>query len=72
MSAPITGELTIAGVTNTVTISAEATVAEAGLALVVGSADLVWADYGVDTPSSTAGEVADNGILEFQLIVRLG
>lgn len=72
VSAPITGELTIAGVTNTVTISAEATVAEAGLALVVGSADLVWADYGVETPTSSAGTVADDGILEFQLIVRLG
>ncbi|MEM8705755.1 MAG: YceI family protein [Actinomycetota bacterium] len=72
VSAPITGELTIAGVTNTVTISAEATVAEAGLALIVGSAELVWADYGVETPNSTAGTVADDGILEFQLIVRLG
>lgn len=72
VTAPITGELTIAGVTNTVTISAEATVAEPGLALIVGAADLVWADYGVDTPTSSAGTVADEGILEFQLIVRLG
>lgn len=72
VAAPIAGELTIAGVTNTVTISAEATVAEPGLALIVGAADLVWADYGVETPTSSAGTVADDGILEFQLIVRLG
>ena len=68
----ITGDLTVAGATNSVTVAVEATVAEAGLALIVGSADLVWADYDVETPSSTAGEVADEGTLEFQLIVRLG
>lgn len=72
VSAAITGELTIAGVTNTATIAAEATVAEAGLALIVGTADLTWADYGVATPNSTAGTVQESGILEVQLIVRLG
>lgn len=71
VGAGIDGELTIAGTTNPVTIAAEATVVEPGLALIVGTADLVWADYGVETPSSTAGTVADEGILEFQLIVRL-
>lgn len=72
VAADIAGDLTIAGVTNPVTVAAEATIAEAGLALVVGSTDLTWADFGIDTPSSTAGEVADDGVLEFQLIVRLG
>ncbi|MEM9464421.1 MAG: YceI family protein [Actinomycetota bacterium] len=72
VAAEISGDLTIAGVTNTVTVAAEATVAEAGIALIVGSTDLTWADFGIDTPSSSAGEVADDGVLEFQLIVRLG
>ena len=67
-----TGELTIAGVANAVTIPIEATVPEAGIGLIVGSAPLVWADYGVETPTSSAGTVADDGILEFQLVVRLG
>lgn len=70
VSAVLTGELTIAGVSNAVSVVAEATVAEAGLALIVGTADLVWADFGVETPNSNAGTVADEGVLEFQLIVR--
>ncbi|MEM9521969.1 MAG: YceI family protein [Actinomycetota bacterium] len=72
VAADIVGDLTIAGVTNTETISAEATIAEDGIALIIGTADLVWADYDVDTPNSSAGTVAESGILEFQLIVRLG
>lgn len=72
VSVEVTGDLTIAGVTNPLTIPIEATMPEAGLGLVVGSAPLVWADHGVETPTSSAGTVADDGILEFQLIVRLG
>ena len=72
VSTEVTGDLTIAGVTNPITIAIEATVPEPGLGLVIGSAPLVWADHGVETPTSSAGTVADDGILEFQLIVRLG
>ncbi|MEO0493844.1 MAG: YceI family protein [Actinomycetota bacterium] len=72
VSAGIIGELTIAGTTNTETIRAEATVVGDGVALIVGTADLTWADYGVDTPNSTAGTVQESGILEVQLVVRLG
>ena len=68
----VIGDLTIAGVTNTITIPIEATVAETGLGVVVGSTSLVWSDYGVETPTSSAGTVADDGILEFQLVVRRG
>ena len=72
VAASIVGDLTIAGVTNPVTVAAEATVAEPGLALIIGTADLTWADFGVETPSSSVGDVADEGILEFQLVVRFG
>lgn len=68
----VTGALTIAGATNQVTIPIEATIVEDGLGLIVGSADLVWADYGVETPQSSVADVADEGILEFQLIVQIG
>ncbi len=66
----VEGQLTIAGVTNSVAVPIEATVVEDGFGLVVGSTELVWADYGVETPSSSVADVADDGILEFQLIVR--
>lgn len=66
----VTGALTIAGATNQVTIPIEATIVDGGLGLIVGSIDLVWADYGVETPTSSVADVADDGILEFQLIVR--
>ena len=70
VSVIVVGEMTIAGETNTVEVAIEATVPEAGVGLVVGSTELVWADFGVETPTSMAGTVADNGIVEFQLVVR--
>ena len=72
VSIAVTGDLTIAGVTNTETIAIDATTASEGVGLIVGSTDLVWADYGITAPDSLSGTVADDGILEFQLIVRLG
>jgi polyisoprenoid-binding protein YceI len=66
----VTGALTIAGATNQVTIPIEATIVDGGLGLIVGSIELVWADYGVETPTSSVADVADDGILEFQLIVQ--
>ena len=70
VSVTVAGEMTIAGETNTVEVAIEATVPEDGVGLVVGSTELVWADFGVETPTSMAGTVADNGIVEFQLVVR--
>lgn len=66
----VSGDLTVAGVTNSVTVPIEATIVEPGIGLIVGSAELVWADYGVETPQSSVADVADQGVLEFQLIVR--
>ena len=71
VTADVDGDLTVNGVTQPVTITIEATIAEEGIALVIGSAPLVWADFDVDTPDTPLAEVADNGILEFQLVVRL-
>lgn len=65
-----TGSLTIAGVTNEVTIPIDATITDDGVGIIIGSAELVWADYGVATPESSIADVADEGTLEFQLIVR--
>lgn len=66
----VDGQMTIAGTTNDVSVAIEATVPEPGVGLVVGSAEVTWADFGVETPSSIAGTVADEGIIEFQLVVR--
>ncbi|MEM7095554.1 MAG: YceI family protein [Actinomycetota bacterium] len=72
VAATVTGDLTIAGVTNSEEISIDATIPSDGVGLIIGSAELVWADYGIDAPDSLSGTVADEGILEFQLVVRLG
>ncbi len=66
----VPGELTIAGVSRAATIPIEATIVDGGLGLIVGSVDLVWANHGVETPESRIATVADEGVLEFQLVVR--
>jgi polyisoprenoid-binding protein YceI len=62
-----TGELTINGVTNQVEIPLEAQLVD-GMILVVGSTDIVLADYGVAVPTAPMVlSVEDHGILEVQL-----
>ena len=64
-----TGSLTIKGVTKTVTIPIEAQLVN-GTVVVVGSTDIVFADYGVSVPrSAVVLSVEDHGILEFQLLL---
>jgi polyisoprenoid-binding protein YceI len=61
------GELALNGVTNTVEIPIQAQLID-GMVLVTGSTDIVFADYGVSTPTAPAVlSVEDHGILEFQL-----
>lgn len=61
------GEMTIKGVTNPVEVELEAQVVD-GTLVVVGSLPVVFADYGVEAPSSVVVvSVEDNGIIEFQL-----
>lgn len=66
----IEGELTVAGVTNPVTFAIDANVRDDGFGVIVGSTEIVWEDFGVTPPSAAiVVSVADEGIVEFQLIV---
>ncbi len=62
------GDLTIHGVTQSVSIPIEAELVSDTI-VVVGSIDIVFADYGVAVPESQiVVSVEDSGILEFQLL----
>lgn len=66
----IEGELTVAGVTNPVTFTIDANVRDDGFGVIVGSTEIVWEDFGVTPPSAAiVVSVADEGTVEFQLIV---
>jgi polyisoprenoid-binding protein YceI len=63
------GELTIHGVTQTVSFPIEAQLVE-GTVVVVGSLDLTFSDYDVAVPESQiVVSVEDHGILEIQLLL---
>lgn len=65
-----TGELTIHGVTNAATFTLDALVRDDGIAVVTGSAPVVFADYGVSAPSApVVVSVDDEGIIELQLLL---
>lgn len=67
ISAIAIGDLTINGVTRTVEIPLEAQVAGESI-LIVGSANVIFADYEVETPSAPVVlSVADEGTVELQL-----
>jgi polyisoprenoid-binding protein YceI len=67
VSTSATGELTIHGVTTTVTIPIEAQLVDDNI-VVVGSLAIVFADYGVSVPSAPIVVSAeDHGVVEFQL-----
>ena len=72
VSTTATGELTIHGVTTTVTIPIEAQLVDDNI-VVVGSLDIVFADYGVSVPSAPIVVSAeDHGVVEFQLFFAQG
>ena len=61
------GDLTINGVTNSVEIALEAQLVEGNI-LVTGSLPVVFADYGVQTPTApVVVSVEDNGTVEMQV-----
>jgi polyisoprenoid-binding protein YceI len=67
VAATATGDLTINGVTRTVEIPLEARVAGESI-LVVGSTNVIFADYEIETPSAQVVlSVADEGTIELQL-----
>jgi polyisoprenoid-binding protein YceI len=66
------GDLEIHGVTNRVTIPLDAQLVEGAIA-VVGSTEILFADYDIDKPSAAAVlSVEDRGIMEFQIVFTRG
>jgi polyisoprenoid-binding protein YceI len=69
VTATATGDLTLRGVTKPVTLEVQAQ--KNGDAIqVVGSTDIVFADYGIPQPEAPGITTQDHGLLEFDL--RLG
>ena len=67
------GDLTIAGTTNEVTFTITALVRADGFGIVTGSAEMVWEDFGITPPSApVVVSIADDGVIEFQLVVAKG
>ncbi len=70
ITVPATGDLTIRGVTKSVTIELQAQI-QGDVLVVVGSAPVVLADYGVTAPTApVVASVEDEGTFEFQLYLR--
>lgn len=70
ITVPATGDLTIRGVTRPVTIDLQAQL-QGDILVVVGSAPVVLADYGVTAPTApVVASVEDEGTFEFQLYFR--
>ena len=68
IEAEATGLLTIHGETREVTLALEG-VLRGGLAFVVGSTEIVFADYGMEAPTAVIVlSIEDRGTLEFQLV----
>jgi polyisoprenoid-binding protein YceI len=67
VTASATGDLTLRGVTNSVTfdLTASTTGTQIG---VLGNIPIVFADYGIDNPSFGTIKVEDNGLVEFVLV----
>lgn len=67
ITATATGDLTLKGVTNSVTfeVTAQTTGPRIG---VLGSIPVVFADYGIDNPSFGAVRTEDDGLVEFVLV----
>ncbi len=67
ITATATGDLTLRGVTQSVTFDVEARL-EAGRIGVLGSIPVAFSDYGIPDPSNGFAVVKDNGLLEFVLV----
>lgn len=72
VSVTAVGDLTLHGVTNPVELAIEAQLVD-GTVVVVGSTDIVFADYDVEVPQAQLVlSVEDHGILELQLLLTKG
>jgi polyisoprenoid-binding protein YceI len=66
VTATATGDLTLKGTTNSVTFDVQAQ--QSGDTMqIVGSTDIVFADYGIEDPSTSGISTQDHGLLEFDL-----
>jgi polyisoprenoid-binding protein YceI len=66
ITATATGDLTLRGVTKPVTFDVQAQKSGAAVQI-VGSTDIVFADYGIPNPSAPGITTQDHGLLEFDL-----
>lgn len=70
ISVTATGDMTIKGVTNSVDVALDARLVD-GTLVVVGSSPVVFADYGVETPTAAiVVSLEDEGTIEFQLFFQ--
>jgi polyisoprenoid-binding protein YceI len=70
ISATASGNLTLHGVTKPVQIPVQAKLSN-GVVTVTGSIDILFADFGIERPSSfVVLSIDDHGIMEFQLQLR--
>lgn len=67
LTASATGDLTLRGVTRSVTFDVEAKL-EGGRIGVLGSIPILFSDYSIPDPSNGFAVVKDNGLLEFVLV----
>ena len=67
ITATATGDLTLKGVTKSVTFPVTARLSS-GQVQVTGSIPVTFADYGIDNPSFGPASVGENGTLEFLLV----
>ena len=66
ITATATGDLTLRDVTNPVTFDVQAQ-KDGDAVQVVGSTDIVFADYGIPQPDAPGITTQDHGLLEFDL-----
>jgi len=72
IEASATGELSLHGVTKTVTVPIQARLA-GDVVTVTGSIEIQFDDYGIEQPTSfLVLSIEDHGIMEFQLHFRRG
>ena len=69
ISASATGDLTLHGVTKSVTLDVTAKKTGTSIAI-AGSTDIKFADYDIEDPSTNGISVQDHGLLEFLLVAN--
>lgn len=67
ITATATGDLTLRGVTNSVTFDVTAQTTDGRIG-VLGSIPVLFSDYGIDNPSNGVVTTEDNGLVEFILV----